>query len=162
MRTYRPNNFRSSPSKVPSVFRFSYLSRIVFLTILSSVLLMASGQASEPRVDIVDFWVEDGFGFYVTFEASPSNESCSIIGEGLIEFEVAYWAPNNSSGVQSVFGLAIWPPTSENETTVAAQGKANGPQGFCFDSTPCHIEDIRVVQTWCPISEEPIWPPWWP
>lgn len=129
------------------------------MAFLSSALLIASGQASEPQIDIVDSWVEDGFGFHVAFEASPSNDSCSIIGEGFIEFEVAYSAPNNSSGVKSVFGLAIWPPNSENETIVVTQGKANGSQAHCFYSAPCRIKDIMVVKTWCPISEESIW---WP
>ena len=156
----QPNKLPSSQTKTPSLFRVSYLSRIVFLTFFSFILLMTSSQASEPRVEIVDSWVEDGFGFYVVFEASPSNDSCSIIGEGLIEFEVVYAAPYNSGGVESVFGLAIWPPNSENETTVLTQGKANGSQALCFNSAPCRIKDIIVVKTWCPISEESIWPPW--
>ena len=159
MSIYQPNKLPSSQTKTPSLFRVSYLSRIVFLTFFSFILLMTSSQASEPRVEIVDSWVEDGFGFYVVFEASPSNDSCSIIGEGLIEFEVTYWAPNYS-GVQSAFGLAIWPANLENQTTVETQGKANGSQAHCLDSTPCHIKNIMVVKTWCPISEEPIWPPW--
>ena len=160
MSIYRPNYFHTSLSKTPLLFRIPYLSRVAILAFLSSALLIASGQASEPQVDIVDSWVEDGFGFYVAFEASPSNDRCSIFGEGLIEFEVAYSAPNNSGGVESVFGLAIWPPNSENETTVLTQGKANGSQAHCFNSAPCRIKDIIVVKTWCPISEESIWPPW--
>ena len=160
MNLYQPNNFHTSQTKTPSVFGVAYLSRVVFLTFFSFVLLMTPSQASEPQIEIVDSWVEDGWGFYVAFEASPSNDSCLIIGEGLIEFQVTYWAPNNSSGVQSAFGLAIWPANSENETTVEARGKAHGSQAHCFDSSPCTIEDIMVVKTWCPISEEPIWPPW--
>lgn len=160
MNRCQPNNFHSSQTKTLSAFGFSYLSRVVFLTVFSFVFLMAPSQASEPQVEIVDSWVEDGLGFYVAFETSPSNDSCSIIGEGLIEFEVMYSAPNNSSEIQSAFGLAIWPANSENDRTVEIQGKANGSQAHCFDSTPCHIEDIMVVNTWCPISEEPIWPPW--
>lgn len=136
------------------------LPRIILPTLLGSFLLMTPAQASDPQIDIVETWVEDGFGFYVAFEASPTNDSCSITGEGLIEFEVAYSAPNNSGGVESVFGLAIWPPNSDNETTVLTQGKANGSSAHCWKSSPCRIKDVIVVKTWCPISEEEIWPSW--
>ncbi len=154
------NGNRSIYRMAKLFFGAGLIPRIILVTLLGSCLLMAPAQASDPQVDIVDAWVEDGFGFYVAFEASPTNDSCSITGEGLIEFEVAYSAPNNSGGVESVFGLAIWPPNSDNETTVLTQGKANGSSAHCWKSSPCRIKDIIVVKTWCPISEEAIWPPW--
>ena len=104
----------------------------------------------------MDSWVEAGYEFYVAFKATPSNDSCSTFGEGLIEFEVTYSAPNNSNGVKSTFGVAIWPANSGNETMVETQGKAIGSQADCFASTPCVIEDIMVLNTWCPILEEPL------
>jgi len=154
------NGNHSTYGRVKLFFGAGLIPGIILTILLGFGLLMAPAHASDPQIDIVDTWVEDGFGFYVAFEASPTNDSCSITGEGLIEFEVAYSAPNNSGGVESVFGLAIWPPNSDNETTVLTQGKANGSSAHCWKSSPCRIKDIIVVKTWCPISEEAIWPPW--
>ena len=160
MRRYGPNRFRDFRSTAALLLKVSWLVLLPLGMVLSVVLSSPTVEANEPQVDIVDSWVEDGYGFYVAFEATPTNASCSIMGEGLIEFAVDYSSPYGSSEIESVYGLAIWPSHEEYDATVMAQGKANGPQGWCLDSTPCRIQDIRVVKTWCPISEEPIWPRW--
>ena len=156
MNIYRPNNFHSSQSKTPSLLRFPYLSRVVILAFLSSALLIASSQASDPQIDIVDSWVEDGFLFHVAFKAEPSNTICALNGEGLIEFEVAYDA-YTSSGVNSAFGVAIWYPGAEADDWIKTQGWARGAQGICGKSNPCHIQAVHVVQMYCPATDGPLY-----
>ncbi len=126
------------------------------------VILMLSPMptfAMEPRIQITDSWVEEGYEFYVAFEASPSNASCDLSGEGLIEFEVSYTLAR-SYDRNVAFGLAIWHPSPQEDDTVFTNAKAIGSQGFCTKISPCRIQNISIVKTWCPISEEQIWPPW--
>ncbi len=132
---------------------------IVAVAIVLCPFSFSFSSAMEPTIDITNAWVEEGYEFYVTFEATPSNESCAITGEGFIEFEVDYVLAR-SNQVDTAFGLAIWYPSSSNESTIITEAKANGPQGFCTRMSPCRIRNINVVKTWCPISEEQIWPAW--
>lgn len=123
------------------------------------LLIPISTFAMEPRIQITDSWVEEGYEFYVAFEASPSNASCAITGEGLIEFEVSYTLAR-SHDRNVAFGLAIWHPSPQEDDTIFTNAKAIGSQGFCTKISPCRIQHISIVKTWCPISEEQIWPPW--
>ncbi|MDH5428265.1 MAG: hypothetical protein OEY57_08855 [Nitrospirota bacterium] len=116
-------------------------------------LWVAPVQASTTTVTIIDTWVEDGFLFHVEFEAQPANAGCELTGEGLIEFEVTY-NPQTSSETASVFGVAIWYPNSETKEWINTEGKAMGPQAFCTSSSPCRIQEVNIVKTWCPVSNE--------
>jgi hypothetical protein len=125
--------------------------------LLGSCLLMAPAQASDPQIDIVDAWVEDGNLFHVALEAQPTNANCSLDGEGIIEFGVEYHS-QSSSGVESVFGLAGWYPASDADTWIETQGLAYGPIALCTKYTPCRIKKVNIVKTYCPDSYRPLAP----
>jgi hypothetical protein len=127
---------------------------IILTILLGSCLLMAAAQASEPQIDIVDTWVEDGNLFHVAFEAQPINANCSVDGEGIIEFGVAYHS-QGSSGIESVFGVAGWYPASDEDTWIETQGLAYGPIALCTKYTPCRIKEVNIVKTYCPDSYRP-------
>ena len=136
----------------------------ISLTVLAGMILfsssgLSSSYAYEPNIQIVDSWVEDGFEFYVAFESTPSNATCAITGEGLIEFEVSY-VLSRGSEPDSAFGVAIWYPSPDEESMVFTEHKAIGSQAHCSRTSPCRIRNIRVVKAWCPYSEEPIWGDW--
>lgn len=131
------------------------LLQIILPTLFCSLFLMASAQANESPINIVDTWVEDGYLFHVAFEAQPANANCELEGEGLIEFEVAYES-QTSSGVQSVFGVATWYPNFDTEDWIETQGQAIGPQAFCTTFSPCRIQEVNIVQTWCPVKDGPL------
>lgn len=130
------------------------IPRIILPTLLGSCLLMAPAQASEPQIDIVDTWVEDGNLFHVAFEAQPINANCSLDGEGIIEFGVAYHS-QGSSGIESVFGVAGWYPASDADTWIETQGLAYGPIALCTKYTPCRIQEVNIVKTYCPDPYRP-------
>jgi len=132
------------------------LPQIILTTLLGSILLITPVQASTSSINVVDTWVEEGFLFHVGFEAEPANAKCELEGEGLIEFEVAYY-PQTSSEVASVFGVAIWYPNAESEDWIETQGKAFGPQAFCTTSSPCQIQEVNIVNAWCPVSNGPLY-----
>lgn len=119
-----------------------------------------SDASEDLEIAIIDSWVVDGFEFHVGLQGPPSNASCSLHGEGLIEFEVSYFTPV-SSEQESVFGVATWFPASDPEATVETYGEVIGPQGLCTESSPCRIRRVEVVQTWCPPIEGPLYPPGW-
>jgi hypothetical protein len=118
---------------------------------------MAPVQASDPQINIVDAWVEDGNLFHVAFETQPTNANCSLDGEGIIEFGVAYHS-QSSSGVESVFGLAGWYPASDADTWIETKGLAYGPLAICTKYTPCQIKEVHIVKTYCPDSYRPLDP----
>ena len=128
---------------------------IILTILLGSCLLMAPAQASDPQIDIVDTWVEDGNLFHVGFEAQPTNANCSLAGEGIIEFDVAYYA-QSSSGVESVYGVAGWYPASDEDTWIETQGLAYGPIALCNNDTPCRIKNANIVKVYCPDSYRPL------
>ncbi len=117
---------------------------------------MTPVQANESTINIVDTWVEDGFLFQVAFEAEPTNSHCQMDGEGLIEFEVAYDAQTSGS-VESVFGVATWYPSSDSEIRIATQGQAIGSQALCTRFSPCEIQAVHIVETWCPVTNGPLY-----
>ncbi len=131
------------------------LPQVILTTLLGSFLWMTPVQANESTINIVDTWVEDGFLFHVAFKALPANANCSLNGEGLIEFEVVYDA-QTSSGVESAFGVATWYPSSDSEVWIETQGQAIGPQALCTTFSPCRIQAVQVVQTYCPVTDGPI------
>lgn len=140
------------------LFRFFVFS---ILTSLAGILGLGSWSlAHESSFSVIDSWVEDGFEFHVGLEAPPSNAMCSLHGDGLIEFEVAYYTPA-SSELESVFGVAIWFMASDPEETVQTYGEVLGPQGLCTKASPCRIRYVRIVKTWCPPKEGPMYPPGW-
>lgn len=127
----------------------------------AAVLVLGSwGSAEDVSFSVIDSWVEDGFEFHVGLEAPPSNAMCSIHGEGLIEFEVAYYTPASSER-ESVFGVATWFPDPDLDGTVQTYGAVLGPQALCTKSSPCRIRYVRIVKTWCPPKEGPMYPPGW-
>ncbi len=151
------NGNRSIYRMAKLFFGAGLIPRIILPTLLGSCLLMASAQASDPQIDIVDAWVEDGNLFHVAFEAQPTNANCSLDGEGIIEFGVAYHS-QSSSGVESVFGLAGWYPASDADTWIETQGLAYGPLALCTKYTPCRIKEVNIVKTYCPDSYRPLDP----
>ena len=98
--------------------------------------------------------VEDGNLFHVAFEAQPINANCSVDGEGIIEFGVAYHS-QGSSGIESVFGVAGWYPASDEDTWIETQGLAYGPIALCTKYTPCRIKEVNIVKTYCPDPYRP-------
>ena len=150
------NGTRSIYRMAKLFFGAGLIPRIILVTLLGSCLLMASAQASDPHIDIVDTWVEDGNLFHVRFEAQPTNASCSLDGEGIIEFGVAYYT-QSSSGVESVFGVAGWYPASDENTWIETQGLAYGPIALCNKDTPCRIKKANVVKVYCPDSYRPLY-----
>ena len=131
------------------------------LVSFAAVLILGSwSSAEESSFSVIDSWVKDGFEFHVGLEAPPSNAMCSIHGEGLIEFEVAYYTPASSER-ESVFGVATWFPASDPDGTVQTYGAVLGPQALCTKSSPCRIRSVKVVNTWCPPMEGPLYPPGW-
>ena len=117
-------------------------------------------EAFEEEIALIDSWVEDGFEFHVGFQTPPSNAKCSIYGEGLIEFEVSYITPA-SDEKESVYGVAIWYPASDTDEMVETYGQVIGPQALCMKRFPCRIRTVRVINTWCPSREGPLYPPGW-
>ncbi len=133
-----------------------FLLQIILLTLLGSFPLMTPAQANESNIDIVDSWVEDGFLFHVAFEAEPSNAKCALNGEGLIEFEVAYVA-QTYSGYNSAFGVAKWYPASKADNWIETQGQAIGSSALCTTFSPCRIQEVNIVNAWCPITDGPLY-----
>ena len=150
------NGNRSIYRMTKLFFGAGLIPRIILVMLLGSYLLMASAQASDPHIDIVDTWVEDGNLFHVSFEAQPTNVSCSLDGEGIIEFGVAYYT-QSSSGVESVFGVAGWYPASDENTWIETQGLAYGPIALCNKDTPCRIKKANIVKVYCPDSYRPLY-----
>lgn len=150
------NGKRSIYRMAKLFFGAGLIPRIILPTLLGLGLLMASAQASDPEIDIVDTWVEDGNRFHVSFEAQPTNASCSLAGEGIIEFGVAYYT-QGSSGVESVFGVAGWYPASDEDTWIETQGLAYGPITLCNNDTPCRIKKANIVKVYCPDSYRPLY-----
>lgn len=126
-------------------------SGIILSTLLVPFFLLSPAQASQLPVEIVNTWVEDGFLFHVTFKAQPAKADCSLKGEGLIEFEVVY-DTLNSSGAQSVFGVARWSHGSNTDSWIETQGKAIGAQSLCTTFSPCGIQQVNIVKAWCPVD----------
>ncbi|MGD9852703.1 MAG: hypothetical protein AB7T38_15705 [Nitrospirales bacterium] len=143
---------------VQSRFRFLVLSVLIPF---GGVLGLGSWSlAQESSFSVIDSWVENGFEFHVGLEAPPSNSMCSLFGEGLIEFEVAYYTPA-SSEKESVFGVAKWFPASDPDGIIQTYSQVLGPQGLCTNYSPCRIRSVRVVKTWCPPMEGPLYTPGW-
>lgn len=143
---------------LPSLFEFFVLSVLIpFAVVLG---LGSWSLAQDSSFSVIDSWVEDGFEFHVGLEAPPSNSMCSLHGEGLIEFEVAYYTPA-SREQESVFGVATWFPAPDPDGTVQTYGAVLGPQALCTKSSPCRIRSVQVVKTWCPPMEGPLYPPGW-
>ncbi len=133
---------------------------VVVIPLVWALVLTSWSAAQESSFSVIDSWVEDGFEFHVGLEAPPSNTMCSLHGEGLIEFEVAYYTPA-SSEQESVFGVATWFPASNPDETVLTYGAVLGPQALCTKSSPCRIRSVQVVKTWCPPMDGPLYPPGW-
>ena len=150
------NGNRSIYRMTKLFFGAGLIPLIILVMLLGLWLLMASAQASDPHIDIVDTWVEDGNLFHVRFEAQPTNASCSLDGEGIIEFGVAYYT-QSSSGVESVLGVAGWYPASDANTWIETQGLAYGPIALCNKDTPCRIKKANVVKVYCPDSYRPLY-----
>lgn len=145
-----------SISRMPKLFSGAgRIARIILPTLLGSCLLMAPAQASDPQIDIVDTWVEDGNLFHVALKAQPTNANCSLDGEGIIEFGVAYHS-QSSSGVESVFGIAGWYPAMDAYTWIETQGLAYGPTALCTEYAPCRIKEVNIVKAYCPDSYRPL------
>ncbi len=70
------NGNRSIYRMAKLFFGAGLIPRIILPTLLGSCLLMAHAQASDPQIDIVETWVEDGNLFHVAFEAQPTNANC--------------------------------------------------------------------------------------
>lgn len=141
-----------------SFLKFFALSVLIpFAAVLG---LGSWSSAEDSSFSVIDSWVEDGFEFHVALESPPSNARCSLHGDGLLEFEVAYYTPA-SSELESVFGVAIWFMASDPNETVQTYGEVLGPQGLCTKSSPCRIRYVRIVKTWCPPKEGPMYPPGW-
>lgn len=141
-----------------------YLPLVIFpaLLILGGVIWVStpSNASEDQEIAIIDSWVEEGFEFHVGLQGPPSNAYCSLHGEGLIEFEVAYNTPASSER-ESVFGVATWFPASDPDETVQTYGEVIGPQALCTKTSPCRIKAVQVVKTWCPPIEGPLYPPGW-
>ncbi len=132
------------------------LFRTSLLAVVAGLGNPPSSVAATPSISVMESWVEYGHEFHVGFQATASNASCRLRGEGLIEFEVSYYA-NSGSSVESVFGLAIWYPSDQQGDTVSTHGKALGPQGLCTERSPCRLHSIRIVNVWCPPAEGPLY-----
>ncbi len=127
---------------------------LILTTPLLPFILTIPVQASEPKIKIVDVWVEEGFLFHVTLDSHPNNSDCVLNGEGLIEFEVLYTA-QSSSGMKSAFGVAIWYPGPNPDDWITTHGETMGPQAFCTEFSPCLVHEVNIVNTWCPDIEGP-------
>ncbi len=128
---------------------------MTLMILLGFLFFIQPVHAAESSMSIVDTWVEDGYLFHVVFEGQPANASCELEGEGLIEFEVAFDA-QTTSGFNSVFGVAVWYPTSHSYSVIETAGKAIGPQALCTEFSPCHIQEVNIVKTWCPVTDGPL------
>jgi len=128
-------------------FKNAFLSRTLAVTFLISFLFIPASQASEAQFYITNYWVEDGSTFHVALATTPSNASCPLVGEGLIEIEVNYWSGSNSE-LNSGFGFALWYPAPRANMRVFTQAEAYG--SLCTKWSPCRIQDIKVSGTWCP------------
>ena len=137
-----------------------FFAHFVFIPSAAILVLGTGSSAEEPPFSVIDSWVEDGFEFHVGLESPPSNAMCSLHGDGLLEFEVAYHTPA-SSELESVFGVAIWFAAADPDETVRTYGEVIGPQGLCTKSSPCRIRYVRIVKTWCPPKEGTMYPPGW-
>ena len=137
----------------PAFFNAKRPTQTFFMIIvfLSPILLVTPVQATESAISILDTWVEDGYLFHVALEAAPTNTQCELHGEGLIEFEVVY-GTQNMSGLASVFGVALWYPEFETADRIETLGQAVGPQAFCTDFSPCRIQEVHIVNAWCPVT----------
>jgi hypothetical protein len=131
------------------------LAQIILQTLLVACVLLTPALASQSPFDIVDTWVEDGFLFHVEFDTQPTNAQCELDGEGVIEFKVTYRA-QGSSGIKSVFGLAIWYPNSNTEERVETHGRAIGSQAVCSTFSPCILQAVNIVKTYCPVTNDPL------
>jgi hypothetical protein len=144
----------------PGYYRPAMLLLISLLLVGLSWILVPHAASQHHDITIIDSWVIDGFEFHVGFEAPPSNAFCPLYGEGLIEFEVDFFTPATIER-ESVFGVATWFPASDPDETIETYAEVIGPQGLCTNASPCRIRDIRIVKTFCPPDEGPLYPPSW-
>jgi hypothetical protein len=110
---------------------------------------VASTQANELEIDIVDSWVEEGYIFHVDFQVQPYDANCTTTGAGFIGFNV-YYKDSGSLQGDWTFGLATWPEGTAPDSKVWSHLTAYGPQGFCTRFSPCTIQNIKMVKAWCP------------
>lgn len=121
----------------------------MILAFFCSLSLVTSTQANELEIDIVDYWVEEGYIFHVDFQVQPYNVNCTTSGAGFIGFNVYYKDPRSLDG-DWAFGLAMWPEGPASDSKVGSHLTAYGPQGFCTRFSPCTIQNIQMVKAWCP------------
>jgi len=138
---------KASTSWISSTMYWSF-----FLVSFCTLSLTTLAQASELQIEIVDSWVEEGYIFHVDFQVPPYNVNCATTGAGFIAFNVYYKDPQSLQG-DWTFGLAPWPGGSAHDSNVESHLTAYGPQGFCTKFSPCIIQNIEIIQAWCPPLE---------
>lgn len=141
-----------SHRKTPTAWKNSIRSRAFYPAIFCFLSLMIPAQASEVPIDIVDFWVEDGYIFHIDFKVPPYHVNCPTSGAGFIGFNVYYKDPR-SLQLDWTFGLAPWPDGPASDSKVGSHLTAYAPQAFCTRFSPCTIQNVKMVKTWCPILE---------
>jgi hypothetical protein len=141
-----------SHRKTPTSWKYFTMSRVFFLAFFCFLSLMISAKAGEPQIDIVDSWVEDGYIFHIDFKVPPYHVNCPTTGAGFIGFNVYYKDPR-SLQLDWTFGLAPWPDGPASDSKVWSHLTAYAPQAFCTRFSPCTIQNVKMVKTWCPILE---------
>jgi hypothetical protein len=132
------------------VWNDSIMDLVWSMVFSCSLCLTTSAQAGEPQIDILNSWVEDGYIFHVDFEVLPYHVYCQTTGSGYIGFNVHY--KDSRSGEDDwTFGLAQWPDGSASDFKVESHLTSYGPQAFCTGFSPCTIQKVQMVKTWCPV-----------
>jgi hypothetical protein len=141
-------SFQFSHRKILTIWTVSIMG-LIFLCTLSP---MTSAQAGDQQIDIVNSWVEDGYIFHIDFKVQPYQVNCATTGAGFIGFNV-YYKDTKNLQVDWTFGLAPWPNGGSSDSKVESHLTAYGPQAFCTKFSPCTIQNVQMVKTWCPPLE---------
>jgi len=128
------------------------MSLAFFLGFFCYFYLTTAAQASEPQIEIVDSWVEDGYIFHVDIELPPYHDYCTTTGAGFIAFNVYYKDTSSLEG-EWTFGLAPWPEGLASDSNVESHMTAVAPQVYCTRFSPCTIQNVQMVKAWCPPLE---------
>lgn len=149
-RTFMKNQCcRFSQKKTASIHR-SMIRVGGILAFLCAFCVIFAAYAMELQVHVVKYWVEDGYIFHVDFEVPPYQKFCHAAGAGYIGFNV-YYEDSRSLKENWTFGLAPWPGGPATGHKMESHLESYGPQAFCTRFSPCTIQDIQLVKTWCPI-----------
>lgn len=128
------------------------LSCGLFLAFFCSLTLTVSASADELPIEFGESWVEDGYIFHVDIHIPPYNDYCTTSGRGYIGFNVFYEDTRSLAG-EWAFGIAPWPEGFASESKVGSHMTAVAPQVYCTSFSPCTIQNVQIVKTWCPPLE---------